>query len=77
MFNLLVLRDFCAVCTYISMNLLIIKVYTVFCILLINVYVYSSLFIIMIDYLTNNHRTNNSINKHKPYSYRNNKPYLI
>ena len=42
-----------------------------------NVYVVSSLFIIMIDYLTNNHRTNNSINKHKPYSYRNNKPYLI
>lgn len=45
--------------------------------MLMNVYVYGVLFIIIMDYLINNHRTNNSINKHKPYSYRNNKPYLI
>lgn len=32
-----------------------------------NVYVVSSLFIIIIDYLINNHRTNNPINKHKVY----------
>ena len=44
-------------------NLLTISLYTVFCIMLMNVYVYGVLFIIMIDYLTNKFITNNPLRK--------------